>query len=282
MELFSGKLALSTVEWEKSPKISLREAAKLSNLQNEFQSGRCNCKAGCKDQRCACRKKGAKCSSRCHSGSECSNQPPASKNAKRKFPSDRSSPAKKPTQTSDWIPELLLSETDKTILQGQQWLTDRHVSAAQMILLKQFPAIDGLQSPLLGQTSTWAKMKLNGVQILNENQNHWICVSTVDCPQGTINIYNSLYKTISKDTTKQVCALLHRETDAISLHAMDSQIQDGASDCGLFAIATATALCHGIPPSNVVWDQSVMRSHLCECFQYLITISITILTDLTF
>ena len=44
------------------------------------------------------------------------------------------------------------------------------------------------------------------------------------------------------------------------------QIQTGAADCGLFAIATATALCHGIPPSNIVWDQSKMRTHLLQCF----------------
>ena len=45
-------------------------------------------------------------------------------------------------------------------------------------------------------------------------------------------------------------------------------MQTGASDCGLFAIVTAThALCHRIPPSNVVWDQATMQSHLCECFE---------------
>ena len=38
-------------------------------------------------------------------------------------------------------------------------------------------------------------------------------------------------------------------------------------DCGLFAIATATSLCFGIPPSTVLWDQKKIREHLRRCFE---------------
>ena len=35
----------------------------------------------------------------------------------------------------------------------------------------------------------------------------------------------------------------------------------------LFAIATATSLCYGIPPSTVLFDQNQMRKHLVRCYE---------------
>ena len=42
--------------------------------------------------------------------------------------------------------------------------------------------------------------------------------------------------------------------------------QKGGTDCGVFAIATATALAHGILNLSS-FDQSVMRLHLVNCFK---------------
>ena len=41
----------------------------------------------------------------------------------------------------------------------------------------------------------------------------------------------------------------------------------GASDCGVFAIAAATALCFGLDPSSCQWDQGTMRAHLATCIR---------------
>ena len=57
-------------------------------------------------------------------------------------------------------------------------------------------------------------------------------------------------------------ALLRTQLNSITLQMMQAQVQTRGSDCGLFTIATATALCHGIPPSNTMWDQCRMRAHL--------------------
>jgi len=35
---------------------------------------------------------------------------------------------------------------------------------------------------------------------------------------------------------------------------MNTQIQEGGNDCGLFAIATATTLCHGEDPVSAKFD----------------------------
>ena len=43
--------------------------------------------------------------------------------------------------------------------------------------------------------------------------------------------------------------------------------QAGTTDCGVFAIATATSLLHGMNPSE--YTQSLIRSHLIQCFETL-------------
>ena len=48
---------------------------------------------------------------------------------------------------------------------------------------------------------------------------------------------------------------------------VDVQMQSGTYDCGLFAIAHATALALGEQPGNYLYDQPKMRKHLYKSFQ---------------
>ena len=43
--------------------------------------------------------------------------------------------------------------------------------------------------------------------------------------------------------------------------------QTGGDDCGLFAIAFATSICHNRDPVRVQYKQEKMREHLLQCFQ---------------
>ena len=45
------------------------------------------------------------------------------------------------------------------------------------------------------------------------------------------------------------------------------QTQLGGDDCGVFTIANATAISHGIDPTDVMYNQSVMRWHLLKNFK---------------
>ena len=59
------------------------------------------------------------------------------------------------------------------------------------------------------------------------------------------------------------------------MHAGDSiifinekvQKQINASDCGLFSLAFATDLCHGIDPVTQAYDQEKMRAHYVSCLE---------------
>lgn len=48
-----------------------------------------------------------------------------------------------------WFPNLCLEQRDKMILEKKEWLNDKHIWAAQHLLQKQFPNIDGLQDVIL-------------------------------------------------------------------------------------------------------------------------------------
>ncbi len=72
-------------------------------------------------------------------------------------------------------------------------------------------------------------------------------VSLLGCPANTVNtcIYDNIKPKVSSSTAKKVASLLHSNADTINIRVRYGQLQTGVKDCGLFAIAAATALCHG-------------------------------------
>ena len=291
MELYSGKMDLAVEGWLSSPLVSLREAARLLNPQNAFQGGICNCKSGCKGKMCICQQKNALCSTKCHSGIVCKNSSMQDcvsiKRRKDDLKSQTEPPTKKkkiepseivelssseeeieelPFALQSWLPNLNLSQKDKLELNNDEWLSDTHISAAQQLLNKQFKHIGSLQHSFLEQMNQFKPITSNGVQIINENQNHWICLSTTLSPPNTIDVYNSLPRRISAHVAKQCGLLLKSNQKKIILRSMHCPQQTGSNDCGLFAIAHATELCFGGNPSSVIYDQASMRKHLLNCF----------------
>lgn len=108
-----------------------------------------------------------------------------------------------------WCPDLHLDEEDKDALANNKWLSDKHIHAAQKLLKKKFPHIGGLQPPILSQTGQWQVMSSEGIQILH-CRNHWICVSTIGCPENTINLYDSMnHRKTSQGLVVQISSFTH-------------------------------------------------------------------------
>ena len=63
---------------------------------------------------------------------------------------------------------------------------------------------------------------------------------------------------------KTTTTFLHTESPVIHLQFMNVQMQAGGYDCGLFAVAFATALALGKSPCQF---QGKMRNHLWKCFE---------------
>ena len=73
------------------------------------------------------------------------------------------------------------------------------------------------------------------------------------------------YSVHSSNLTKQVAAILQTPQADFELRHVDVKHQVGGSDCGLFALTFATALCSGLDPFAYSYKQTQMRSHLLKC-----------------
>ena len=156
-----------------------------------------------------------------------------------------------------------LYQSDKQIIQSGEWLADKVIFVAENLLKQQHPHIHGLQNPLLQCTSTFEVMKgKQFIQILNREGNHWITISTVGCNPGTVNVYDSMNLPLSKELLSTVADLMHVSDDSIVVKYIKMQYQVGSSDCGLFAIASACAVCKGRNPGEMKFKQELMRHHL--------------------
>ena len=171
---------------------------------------------------------------------------------------------------SFWLKDLTLTNQDKEALVNGKWLSDKHVNAANKLLQSQYPTINGLQDTVvLAAASKYRSGAKHFVQIMNISQSHWICASNILTPPGVVEVYDSMpsYSAHSSALTRQVATVLQTPQAEFELRHVDVQRQVGGSDCGLFAVAFATALCSGIDPFTCSFKQTEMRSHLLTCFE---------------
>ncbi len=160
-----------------------------------------------------------------------------------------------------------LYEIHKKMLEpnSSAWLDDAIIAAFQNILKRQHPKMGSLQSPILATKMAFKPQQGELVQILNINNNHWITISSSqNQSETTVNIYDSLHMTLSPVTKKIIASLFQNRSKCIKIVYHDVQWQSGSSDCGVFAIAFATAFCEGKNPAAIVFDQKCMRSHLLK------------------
>lgn len=166
-------------------------------------------------------------------------------------------------------------------MQGHE-LTDEDISLAHNILQKQFPHIDGLQSPLLSQTNGFIPIQHEGIQIHHvPERSHWVTstsfgqgLSVNDSKQAGFQLSTSLshqlaliYRLAVEDDDSEA----EDEDDCCPINLFVEmpyvQQQRGGTDCGVFAIAFAVHLAFGDNLATLQFDQALMRRHLLKCFQ---------------
>jgi len=155
------------------------------------------------------------------------------------------------------------------IIMGEE-LTDETINQAQQLLKSKYQQFNGFQSTLLQQR----KMALTDVEIRNKVQiihcfrrKHWIVATTVNCKEGEVKIYDSVFNSCDDEIELAVRNLFQANTakDSPRIKVMHCQKQVGAKDCGVFSIAFATAIVLGLNPGKVTFLQPVMRAHLVNC-----------------
>ena len=159
---------------------------------------------------------------------------------------------------------LILYEDSKDhILNKTTWLCDSEIHAGQILLKQKFPLVDGLRDPVIvGALVTPAISEF--VQIINTGS-HWVCLSTIATSPGTVKVYDSLYQNVSAVAIDHSCRMLLYTGSTVTFSNERVQKQTNSNDCGLFALAFATDLCHGLDPTVQSYDQDKMRKHYINC-----------------
>ena len=122
------------------------------------------------------------------------------------------------------------------------------------------PHISGLQSVVLAKKMALVPQPDEFLQVLNVNENHWILIYTIECPPSTVNVYDSLHGRLSSQALRVVADLIQSRAADITLRYMDVQWQSNGYDCGLFALANATALCDATDPSIYYFTGSIQNA----------------------
>lgn len=104
------------------------------------------------------------------------------------------------------------------------------------------------------------------VQVLHTGADHWIAINVVSDKE--VYIYDSLFSSQpTYYTMKQIAAIVKSNSHQISLFLEKVQGQRNSFDCGIYAIAFITDLCHGINPATHQYSSSKeLRQHLVNCF----------------
>lgn len=164
-----------------------------------------------------------------------------------------------------WLPELNLQAKDRMILVDGDWLTDNHIVAGQRLLSRQFPALEGLQEPVLGNVLQFKPIVSDGVQVMQTGNSHWV---TLFKTAGNIKIMDSKNMGLTRQLTHQVINLCEGDDCGTwEVHLPRMHRQRGSSDCGVFALAYATELAFKGDPELVVYEQKRLRLHLKDCLE---------------
>ena len=166
-----------------------------------------------------------------------------------------------------WIQDggITLLIMDRDIISKGDWLNDKIINFVQAILKKQFPMVLGLQSTLL-QTKKPSSVEKNNrqLQIVHSRGNHWIVASTLVSFGPKVMVYDSVYQNIDSGTE---CVIKNLFGHSLTIHMVHIPKQDGGQDCGVFAIAIATALAYGMNVATLKFNQVAMRPHLIQCIE---------------
>uniref|UniRef100_A0A1X7VL18 Ubiquitin-like protease family profile domain-containing protein n=1 Tax=Amphimedon queenslandica TaxID=400682 RepID=A0A1X7VL18_AMPQE len=83
-------------------------------------------------------------------------------------------------------------------LRSGEFLADSHVAAAQLLLHHQFPNTKRLQNPLW---ITKSQIKIDHrLQIIHNRCNHWVLASNFRKRDNTVEIYDSVFSSVSANT----------------------------------------------------------------------------------
>ena len=148
---------------------------------------------------------------------------------------------------------------------GGKWLSHSVINAAQKLLKARHSSIGGLQNTLLAQNMQFQIERENFVQILNISDSHWIMIANVGCVPGEVHVYDNMGHTdVPQEVKQRIAAMILSPTNKITLIF---ESPHDSNNCGVFTIAFATSICFSAYPSNLLYNQTCLRSYLTKCLE---------------
>ena len=92
-------------------------------------------------------------------------------------------------------------------------------------------------------------------------------MSNIKCMQDEVTVYESSYSDLPNAQAEIVASLIKPVGNLIKVKMSNVYLQINGYDCGLYAIANATALAYGRDPSTQSYVPRMMRQHLIGCFE---------------
>ena len=167
---------------------------------------------------------------------------------------------------------ISLPKYEARLVQRHEMLTVDSINLAQSILHEMFPHLRGFQTVARGAVQAFLPVTGDFIQILHDGNLHWVCTANISLTGGkdpaAVNMYDSMNQGfIAKFTKQQLASFMCIQSAEMKVIMKSVQQQTSHVDCGVFAIAFATALAFGQDPSKLRFDVPKMRQHLVECLK---------------
>ena len=156
------------------------------------------------------------------------------------------------------------------------WLTDTEINLFLELLRKQFKHVNGLEDPLMITHENYMKKYFKSIKkaddfirVMISNDNHWVCVAGgLYVEDEDVCLYdssprNGIDNVLGKNLANVVSDRV-KSRGVIRVRLQNTQKQQ-ASFCGYFALANATAVCYGIDPERILFDENQIRQHFIDC-----------------
>jgi len=105
----------------------------------------------------------------------------------------------------------------------------------------------------------------NYVEVLNSNNNHWVCVSAgLNISNEDICLFDSMSRNVIDRQLGTTCSLITVLTRLEKGHLIfrnQKVSRQQGHFCGYFALANAMALCLGLDPESLIFDENQLQNH---------------------
>lgn len=102
----------------------------------------------------------------------------------------------------------------------------------------------------------------------SHSQQHWVTVTSIGCAQGSLRVYDSMYRNLDEISLSQIASFVTVDPiRGLIIDFAEFQKQRNKMDCGLYAVAAAFSLTLGKDASQDHYDDMKLRSHLHSCLE---------------